>query len=55
MMLLRVFADRHGALTADWVCNDLPTLPSSSVVTTSAYRFRALLVKGGAELELTWF
>jgi hypothetical protein len=26
MMRLHVFADRHGALTADWGCNVLPTL-----------------------------
>ena len=29
MMRLRVFADREGALTADWGCNVLPTPPGS--------------------------
>jgi hypothetical protein len=52
MMCLHVFADRGGALTAEWGCNDATTPQCSSKSTTQTFRFRALLIGKDTKLEL---
>ena len=52
MMRLRIFADRDGALTADWGCNVSSTPRSSYEFTTHTLTFRALLTDEGTELEV---
>ncbi len=52
MMPLHVFADREGTLTVEWGCNVLTTPRCSSTFTTPTFKFRALLTREGAELEL---
>jgi hypothetical protein len=52
-MRLRVFAHRDGTLIADWGCNDAPLPRWSSIVTTPAPRFRAVLTgNGSGEIEV---
>ncbi len=52
MMRLHIFADREGALTAEWGCNVLPTPQCSSSFTTNAFRVRALLTDVTPEVRL---
>ena len=53
MRRLHVPAHRDGTLIADWDCNVLALPRWSSAVSTPAFRFRALLTKGGAgQVEL---
>jgi hypothetical protein len=53
MRRLHVPAHRDGPLIADWDCNVLALPRWSSAVATPAFRFRALLTKGGAgQVEL---
>jgi hypothetical protein len=53
MRRLHVPAHRDGTLIADWECNVLALTRWSSAVATPAFRFRALLTKGGAgQVEL---
>ncbi len=52
MMRLHVFADHDGALTAEWACNETISHQCSSISTTSAFRFRAVLTEEGGEPEL---
>jgi hypothetical protein len=57
MMRLKVWAAPDGKtpnLIAEWGCNVLTTLQCSSISTTRAFRFRALLREGATKLELTW-
>jgi len=61
MMNLSLLGHRDGSLEITWAydggqshrSNGEPTPQCSSIVTMRAFKFRALLVKGGAELELT--
>ncbi len=50
MMRLSIFADRDGSLTADWGCNVSSTPQCSSIFTTHALRFRALLIEDTQEV-----
>jgi hypothetical protein len=52
MMHLQIFAQRDGTLIADWGCNVLPQPRWSSIFTTDAVRFRAVLSDGSEEVEL---
>ena len=47
-MRIRVFAHREHILIADWGCNDEPLPLWSSIVTTPAPRFRAVLTGNGS-------
>ncbi len=57
MMRLKVLVAPDGKapnLTADWGCNASSTPRSSSIFTTHALRFRAVLTEdGGKEVELS--
>jgi hypothetical protein len=49
IMRLRVLTQRDGTLIADWGCNDVPQPRWSSISTTPAFRFRAVLKGDGSE------
>ena len=52
-MRLQVHAGRDDTLIADWGCNDAPLPLWSSIVTTPAPRFRAVLTSNGSgEIEV---